>query len=216
MKEPCPDVRMLLEAVGTGPDHPWADHLAACPRCRSLVKARDAFAADALAGADSGFPKQDEAAAAARLDGFVGALGSRRRRPTWLLPAAAVFLVAVGMGAIITHLGGGDGTLPADPETGELQMRGEEWAAETWAAPDWTVDEDVVEFTWTAFEGADDYELVVLAPDLSPAVNLEAGNALRVGVKDPEFLKRNSGGYLVVVARREGRTLARSAPAHLP
>ncbi|MBU2500496.1 hypothetical protein KJ682_04110, partial [bacterium] len=128
----------------------------------------------------------------------------------------AVILVAVGMGAIITHLGGGDGTLPADPETGELQMRGEEWAAETWAAPDWTVDEDVVEFTWTAFEGADDYELVVLAPDLSPAVNLEAGNALRVGVKDPEFLKRNSGGYLVVVARREGRTLARSAPAHLP
>ncbi|MBU2502142.1 hypothetical protein KJ682_12500, partial [bacterium] len=90
MKEPCPDVRMLLEAVGTGPDHPWTDHLAACPRCRSLVKTRDAFAADALAGADSGFPKQDEAAAAARLDRFVGALGSRDRRPTWLLPAAAV------------------------------------------------------------------------------------------------------------------------------
>lgn len=216
MKEPCPDVRMLLEGVGTGSDQPWAGHLAGCPRCRALVKARDAFAADALAGGDAGTTKQDEAAAAARLDGFVAGLGSRRRHPTWLLPAAAVFLVAVGMGTVISHLGGGDETLPVNPGAGDLRMRGEEWAAEIWAAPTWAVAGEVVEFNWTAFAGADDYELAVLAADLSPVVRLQAGNALRLGVSEAGFLERNRGGYLVVVARSEGRTIGRSAPAHLP
>ena len=214
MKEPCPDPRMLVETSSADPENPWADHLCGCPRCRALLRSRDAFIGDAAAG----LSREDEAAAAARLEVFISRLGAEKRRgklPSWWLGLAAVFIVAVGIWSLGPRLG--DGSLPTVRGTDReaMPMRGDHREA-PWAAPVLVIEDGILVVTWERFPDADSYDVAVLAADLSPVVRVEAGPATKVGMETKGMMDHAHGGFVVVIALEDGRTLCRSAPASLP
>ncbi len=214
--ENCPQSEALLLALDEDRSHPWQLHVAACPRCQALVRARDAFQDDALADQ---VPHTDEAAAAANLDTFTSGLPRKhqsRSYATRLLGLAAVLLMGLGLFTLSPNLGDYISWEGLDPGTLEdVRQRADQTAGSTtWNAPSVTTKDGSLVLSWQAHPRADGYRVVFLAPDLTEEMDtlVEAETGLTIDRTEAPA----TGGFVVVVALQNGRETGRTMPAALP
>ena len=217
MRSDCPRTEDILLAHGSGTEHGLRTHLDACVRCRVLLAAHDRFLADPPA-ADA-----DETARVAdagrRLATFTAALhtpGDRRRRSwTWPLGLAAVIVVATGFWLLFPdpEAPPHDGTLPAAGQIwrgdGSGGMSDPPPAAELLA-------DGGLRLGWTAVDGAERYEVVLLGADLTELSRWDAGRATSLTIAAEALADGAPAGFFVVAAYAAERELGHWAPVPLP
>lgn len=167
MTDKCPSIEILTEVAGLPPGDPRRAHLDDCPRCQ----ARAADYLDFMAGGTAVPPDRLDAAMGslkaaldAEIHPNVTALPPRRpflARPVvrGVLALAALLLIVIALSDLWER-----------PRRDEIRLRApedEHAAAGLTLNPAEFLATGGVRLSWTAHPAADDYELLLLAPDLT-------------------------------------------------
>ncbi len=243
MRNDCPRPEQILLDDGLDRDHPQREHLETCDRCRTLLAARGVFLADpAAADADEETRLAD---ADARLGAFIGGLtgggradggamgpaagtgadgprivpmpprGSGRSRTfAWPLGLAAVLVMVTGLWLMMPRqeIGNEAGTVPATQQP----WRGAGPGGLPGQGPTVALHEDGWRLGWPAVDGADRYEVTVLAEDLAELLRLDAAGATEVLVLSSALPDERRAFFAVVTAFAADREVGHWPPARLP
>ena len=197
-----------IEALGTletlSPDDPMRRHADVCPRCNAAMTAyREFLRAEAPRGANVADADRHLARfIGERVEGVEVAPPARFRWPN-LRWAVAAAVVVVGASLIAKQMDRGDGVV----------LRGEPRVELTVLAPR-TLADGSVELGWNAVKDADQYQVVLLAGDLSEVARMVPTTELRASV-NRSALPHDAVRWQVV-AFREGAVIVESTPQELP
>ena len=222
MSESCPSLELLLEIAeqrgDDRADEPRRRHLERCPRCQ----ARLADYRDFLAGGAPCPPAELKAAMAGldrSLRETVHGPAAEQRRPRasilrldhpllrGALAVAALFLLLISLDV-----------LPRKPLDRTIRLRagsGLPAPAAIQANPPHPTPDGGLEFSWQPVAGADDYEMRLLAPDLTVLDRRSSAGAARMRLEAAELSKLYGEGQVLVwqVEARAGTDpLVASAP----
>jgi hypothetical protein len=214
----CVDVEHIGNVIEYPDDHPVRRHVAACPRCRTLVENYRAFMraeTTADAGLDRARAELDEAIARRGRETLPGTPqgGAGTKRMSWVrvllrpMPALAAVVVVAVTAIVLTR---GDHGV----ETPLLRTQG--GAADTWQVNEPALRRDgVVVLSWAPVPGADSYQVRIYGAALETLATLgptqESSLALERSAL-PADLPDNADLTWRVIALRKGAELARSDP----